>query len=163
MGESAAQPDGLDYPASRSSIRPIHKHGGRYAEHVLADSSTSRSKSRAGITGYCVPNSPGSAGCIRGIRRRRHAASGPLEHRCVPNSRRGHVRVGGSRQAGQLHRRILHPKGRDTWFSSGTVTVTRADRSSVFASQFRLPTIANASHGLRQPIWWILPCAPSTC
>jgi hypothetical protein len=57
---------------------------------------------------------PQDAGARREIRRRRHAANVPPESRHVPSSRRGCVHVGGSRQAGQLHTSILHPKGRGT-------------------------------------------------
>lgn len=134
LGKPTAQPDGSDYPASRPSMCLFDERGGRYAQHVVVDASTSRSKPRADLAGSCADWSTRDTDALRGIRRRRHAVSLLAEIRCLPNSRRGHVRVGGFRQAGQLHGPILHPIGHVTLTDSGIVTKKPANVSGVLES-----------------------------
>src|SRR4051794_22459536 len=131
LGKPTAQPDGSDYPASRPSMCPIDERGGRYAQHVVIDACTSRSKPRAGTAGSCADWSPWDADALREIRRRRHAVSLLAEIRCVPGSRRGHVRVGGFRHAGQLHGPILHPIGCVTSTNSGIIAKKPVNVSGV--------------------------------
>jgi hypothetical protein len=131
LGKPTAQPDRSDYPASRPSICRFDERGGRYAQHVVVDACTSRSKPRAELAGSCAGWSPRDTDVLRGIRRRRHAVSLLAEIRCLPSSRRVRVRVGAFRQAGQLRGPILHPIGRVTLTDSGIVTKKPANVSGV--------------------------------